>query len=224
MLRHLLLPYWQPHLAGQEHLPTHGPVIVVCNHPTMLDGFLVSPLVPRVLNFMIKDELLKIPLLGPWIRATGVLPVGPGIPTRELSLERLREGRWVGILAEGSQTHSYQLAELRSGAAVLAKLSGVPVVPAGIVGSEPLLRADAPYMSGGPVRVSFGPPLVCGDDEEASHFLARIRQALIAQIDLDQPLPPLRRDLRFHLCQLFWAPTTWLIFTLLDWFRPGAKR
>ncbi len=89
---------------------------------------------------------------------------------------------------------------------------------------EPLLRADAPYMSGGPVRISFGPPLICGADEEVGHFLARIRQALIAQIDLDQPLPRLRRDLKFHLCQLFWTPTTWIIFKLLDWFRPGNKR
>ena len=86
------------------------------------------------------------------------------------------------------------------------------------------MSAKTPYIKGGPVRLSFGPPLTFGRDEEIADFQTRLRKALQAQMRLDEPLPPLRRNLKFRFCQCLLVPFTWTVFKIADLLRPSGRR
>ena len=219
----LLLPYWQPQVSGLEHFPGEGAAILVANHPTLMDPFLVAAVTPRKLDFLIRHEVLRIPILGFLIGRSGGITVRPGSSTLHKALERLSQGRAVAVFPEAYQTHSHQLQLLRKGAAALAVRSGAPVIPLGLSGPEYLSTARGAWVEGGRVSLRFGPPLRAHSGETAEEFGKRLRAALEALISGQPPLPP-KKHWKFRLAQAVWVPTTWLIFKLADWWNPHNRR
>lgn len=210
LIRRVLFPYWQPQLRGLRNLPAEGPFILAGNHPTMLDPFLVAACIPRRLDFLAGPYVLKLPVLGPWLRAMGVLAAN-GENFYE-ALRRLREGGPIGIFPEGRNSLAEGLREFQPGVAVLAKRSGVPVIPVGTWGNQEALPAGATFVRSATVRLTFGPPLVCGRDESIKAFLARLTRAVQDQIH--EPTAPPRTGLGYQLARLFWVPFSWLVFRL----------
>ena len=219
----LLLPYWQPQVSGLEHFPLDGPVILVANHPTLMDPFLVAAVTPRLLDFFIRHEVFRIPILGPLIARASGITVRPGASAVQEGLARLQTGAALAIFPEAQQTHSRELQPFRSGAAVLAVETGVAVIPLGLSGPERLSTARGAWVKGGRVRLSFGPPLRALSGETADQFGERLKTALAAQISAQPPDPPCRHW-RFVLAQAVWVPTTWLIFRFADWWNPNNRR
>ena len=219
----LLYPYWQPQIRGLNHFPGRGPVLLVVNHPTLFDPFLVAAATPRPLDFLVDHRVFKIPVLGPMIARAGGVTVRPGHNSLSEALRRLAQGRAVVVFPEAEQTHTLELRPFRSGASVLAVQSGVPVIPLGLSGPERLSTARGAWVVGGSIRMHFGPPLQALPQESPPQFEQRLRAALAAQLT-SEPLDPPRKNWSFRLTQLVWVPTTWLIFKLADWLRPHNRR
>lgn len=219
----LLLPYWQPQVQGLEHLPGEGPAILVANHPTLMDPFLVAAVTPRILDFLVRHEVLRIPVLGPLIGRSGGITVGHGVSGVREAARRLQQGRAVALFPEAYQTHSLELQPFRSGAAVLAVESGAPVIPVGLSGAQYLSTARGAWVEGGRVRVRFGPALRAQPGETCEQFRLRLRLALTDLITDAAPDPPLKHW-KFRLAQAIWVPATWLIFKVADWWNPQNRR
>jgi 1-acyl-sn-glycerol-3-phosphate acyltransferase len=149
---------------GVEHLPREGGFVLAANHLSNFDPWpLGIPLFPgRYLRFMAKSELFWFPL-GPLIAACGAFPVRRGQhddEAVETAMRLCREGHVVVMFPEGTRRQKglrkTREARWRSGAARIALEAGVPLVPAGIVGSDRLLRFAR-------LQVAFGPPIVLDD-------------------------------------------------------------
>lgn len=115
--------------------PPDGPKLYIANHPSATDPFLIHLLSKQPMGVLITSNAFTFPLFGFYIRKAGQIPVIPG--EGEQALERARRlleaGYSVGIFPEG--TFSPQeggFHEPRTGAARLALITGVPVVPVGI--------------------------------------------------------------------------------------------
>src|SRR5688572_9831869 len=66
---------------GMEHMPPTGPVIVVANHMSHADPFVLAHYIfdsGRWPVFLAKAGVFKIPLLGRWLSAVGQTPVARG--------------------------------------------------------------------------------------------------------------------------------------------------
>ena len=171
--------------TGREHVPDGG-CVLAANPWSNLDPWpLGLPLFPRrFLRFMAQKELFWPPL--GWIaRAGGGFPVDRGRSDRQAiatAVALCREGHAVVMFPEGTRRRKgmrkrYQ-ARWHTGAARIALEAGVPLVPAGIEGTERIGRL-------GPLRVAYGPPIEVGDlgalepAEAAQVATDRLREAIV---------------------------------------------
>ena len=120
---------------GQERLPEGGPMLIASAHQSAFDTFVWLVLVPRCC-YVLKQELLRIPLFGPLVQSTGMIAVdraGGASAMRGLMREAdraVREQRQIVIFPEGTRAEPSVLLPLHPGVAALATRTGLPVVPA----------------------------------------------------------------------------------------------
>lgn len=129
-------------------LTLEGPVIFVGNHPNgLVDPGMVFASTKRLVTFLAKAPLFKIPVLGAMLRAMEALPVfrkqdNLGDTTKNestltASVEALTQGRAITIFPEGKSHSEPQLAELKTGCARIAlealkRGAAVKIVPIGL--------------------------------------------------------------------------------------------
>jgi 1-acyl-sn-glycerol-3-phosphate acyltransferase len=166
-------------VIGAENVPRTGGVVVAANHISNLDPPLLGVASPRPISYMAKKELFAMPVLRWLLPPLNAFPVdrqAGGTAALRASLRMLKEGRCVGIFPEGGRNVTGTNEE-KAGAAFLAAASGMPVVPAAIIGTRKL----RPF---GRVSVVFGEPMHVtrnrqsdGDDLEkgAAQIMQRIR-------------------------------------------------
>jgi 1-acyl-sn-glycerol-3-phosphate acyltransferase len=150
---------------GEEHLPREGGFVLSANHMSNLDPWpLGIPLYPeRQLRFMAKAEMYRYPPLRWALKNAGAFPVRRGMGDEEAiqkAVDLAKAGEVVAIFPEGTRRNKGVVkkhkARPRTGAARVALLAGVPLVPAAIAGTESLSRL-------GPLRVAYGAPVELDD-------------------------------------------------------------
>jgi len=145
---------------GTEHVPAHGPVLLVANHSSFLDPPLVGGVAPRPLSFMAKAELFRVPLLGALIRRLNARPVrreGADAGALRTALRILQDGGVLLMFPEGTRGPEGTLREPKPGAAMLAVTSGAPVVPVFVQGSGRAWPRGRTLPRPAKVTVTFGP-------------------------------------------------------------------
>ena len=149
-------------VRGQEHVPRRGPFIIACNHISFLDPPVMGVACPRRLRFMARADLFGKPLLGPYLRSIGVMPLKRGeadVAAMRSALTRLERGEPVAIFPEGTRQLSGRLGMAKRGVGLLAIAARVPIVPALVQGTREALPPEATRLQKAKIRVAFGPPI-----------------------------------------------------------------
>jgi 1-acyl-sn-glycerol-3-phosphate acyltransferase len=186
-----------------------GGWMLAANHISHFDPPFLGVACLRKMDWMTSKELYQVPLLGGWMRAVDTFPVDREKPDRHsirTALARLDSGRVVGMFPEGGIRDGarsvLQGAPLRPGLSALVGMSGAPVIPCVILGSDrlyarrmwlPFRRAQVYLNFGEPIR-----PTGAGKDARAAFDAAYTKaiQDLLAELttrfaltgdDLPQP-------------------------------------
>jgi 1-acyl-sn-glycerol-3-phosphate acyltransferase len=134
-------------VAGAEHVPRQGAVIVAPNHKNFLDAFFVGLAVRRHVRYMAKIELFKGPLRWLFLRL-GAFPVRRGeadAQAIETARAILAAGGLVVMFPEGTRVEQADaLGSPHHGAGRLALETGASIVPAAISGTSHLWRGALP--------------------------------------------------------------------------------
>ncbi len=203
--------WYDVHLHGTEHVPRHGAAIVASNHIGLLDGPLMAAYTSRPVHVLTKQEMFS-GHTGRFLRAVGQIPLARHDvdPTAVKDCVRvLRDGGLVGIYPEGSRGDG-GLHVVHRGAAYLALVTGVPVVPLAVFGT----RERGGGVNSVPPRGArfdfvYGPPVYLGQhawprtQAEVRRAAADLRNNLVAHVveamastgrTLPGPLPELGAD------------------------------
>ena len=143
---------------GKERVPRHGGLVIACNHFSWVDPVALGWACPRTIYYMAKIEAHRVPGLGELIRAFGTFSVRRGESDREavrMMREIVREGRALGIFAEGTRQRSGLPGDVQPGAAMVALQENVPVIPVAVHGSQ--TGVWKPFR---PVSLAWGEPIL----------------------------------------------------------------
>jgi len=181
-------------IRRQKPLPV-GPKILVSNHPTTTDPFLILEIAPEPVRILIEERLFQVPLFGLYLRLAGHIPVlqGNGRTAYVTALQTLRGRKSVALYPEGAISPlEGGIHRARTGAARLALESGAPVVPIGValdrtrirlietkVGNEPALGT---WYFHGPYAITVGTPMVFRGDVEDRELVDSISAEIMERI------------------------------------------
>jgi acyl-[acyl-carrier-protein]-phospholipid O-acyltransferase/long-chain-fatty-acid--[acyl-carrier-protein] ligase len=207
-------------ITGEENVPRHGPALLVCNHLSHVDGFLVGACVQRFIRFMVyqpfyEHRLMHYPLK--WMKAIPVAPGRDALASLDRARQELRDGHVVCIFAEGSISRTGNLLPFKRGFERIAGGLDIPIIPVyldqvwGSVFSFKSGRffwkwpARVPY----PVTVAFGRPLPSS---------ATAAEARLAMLELGAEVASARRPADDVLGRRFvrTAKRRWFSFGMAD--------
>jgi 1-acyl-sn-glycerol-3-phosphate acyltransferase len=156
---------WHVRVEGGEQLPRRGPAILAANHVSFFDSVVLIMTVRRTLSFVGKVEYLDSWKTRRLLPALGMIPVDRSdgrraVAALQIAAGVLRAGRMFAIYPEGTRSADGDLHAGHTGAAYLSMATGVPIVPAGITGTDriqpPGTRVPRPFR---PVTLRFGTPI-----------------------------------------------------------------
>lgn len=135
---------------GLQHIPENGGAILVGNHRSDMDPFIVASVVPRYISWIAAEYTERIPIFKNLIRETGVIPMDISGNVSVSSIKRLmgvlKSGELLGIFPEGhdymvQNDFSAPMVDFHSGFAIFAYRSRVPIVPFALIPIEEEIEA-----------------------------------------------------------------------------------
>ena len=157
-------------VTGFDNIPPGG-VLIASRHQSAFDTFVWLTLLPRCC-YVLKDDLLRIPLFGSLITSMGMIPVdrgGGGGSIRALLRHGDRaagEQRQIVIFPEGTRGDPGTPGELQPGIAALALRTGLPVIPVS-TDSGRYWGRRAFRKQPGTIRIVIGQPIPAQTDRKA---------------------------------------------------------
>ena len=151
----VLKPVYRFHIYGKDQLPD-GAAVICGNHTARVDAVLLALSMGSSGRFtaMAKAELFKYRIFGKLLASLHVFPVNRGkndIIAIKHALKALKEGQQLVIFPEGTRVHEGEKADAKTGPAMLALRSGVPVVPVYITPGRKAFRG---------CKIIYGTPFV----------------------------------------------------------------
>jgi acyl-[acyl-carrier-protein]-phospholipid O-acyltransferase/long-chain-fatty-acid--[acyl-carrier-protein] ligase len=222
--------FYRLKVVGRENVPLKGPALLVSNHVSMADPFLIGAALPRLVRFLMYRGFYENKFIHPFARFMEAIPVSNQDPPKRIlrslleARDKLKAGRLVGIFAEGAITRSAQMLAFHKGMEAIMKGVEAPVIP---VHLDRVWGSIFSFERGGfiwkvprwvpyPVTVSFGTPLPAGATSD------QVRQAVL---DLGaQAFEKRLTDLRpLHRAFLRTAKGQWFTPALTDSTGPALN-
>lgn len=184
-------------VAGQAAPPPPPGALLVMNHISWADVFVVAALVPA--RYVAKAEIARWPVLGRFAAAVGTIYVERGrrhavARVNHLVAARLRSGQMIGVFPEGTTTDGSRLMRFHANLLQAGLDAGAPVVPVALEYLQDGERTDAAAFVGDmnlvqslwrilaaprlAARISWLPALDCAG--QTRHAVARRAHAAIA--------------------------------------------
>jgi 1-acyl-sn-glycerol-3-phosphate acyltransferase len=173
------------HSEPLDALRDEGGLIVVANHPSMLDAMMLVARLPRSACIM-KASLMRNPFLAPGARLARYIRNDSPRGLVRLAVQDLKQGGQLVLFPEGTRTTKPPVNAFRGGVSLIAKRAGVPIQTVFIDTSSPYLCKGWPLWRLPPLPIVFkvrlGRRFEPSDDPAAqmreleSYFAAGVRQ------------------------------------------------
>ena len=173
-------------IVGGKNVPLNGPALLVSNHISHVDGFLIGSCVQRFVRFMVWKPYFENKFLRGFFKLTKAIPMGTNGPREVVesireARKQLSEGHVVCIFAEGAISRTGNMLPFKRGMERIVQGLDVPIIPVNLDGMWGSIFSfergkffwkwpkRAPY----PMTVSFGKPM------PASSNAHEVRQAIL---------------------------------------------
>ena len=194
-------------VTGRPLVPRRGALLVCANHASTIDPPLLPAFLPRSDSWsMAKAEWFARPSFTAWLFTRyHAFPIVRHSPDRR-GLRRahsvLRDGGALIVYPEGHRVESGGLWRAEPGAGFIARTSGAPVQPVGLVGTRDCFPKGARWPRRTPVEVRFGPLIRIRDRRPDGSRVENQEAADAIMLAVAELLPPEARGEYADLAEL----------------------
>jgi len=179
----------KPDISGLEHIP-EGNAIVVANHASYVDGFLLKGFLPYRFSFVIKGEMRSIPVAYFLLRRSGSEFVerfraeGSTRDARRI-VKTAQGGGSLAFFPEGTFRKEPGVGRFRAGAFVAAVRGDMPIVPIAISNTRRMMPAGRSWPWPVRPRIDILPAITPGDPAFGNHreLAEKARQRILTMLD-----------------------------------------
>ncbi len=186
--------------SGRDSVPHQGPAVIVCNHVSFIDWFVITAACRRPVHFVMDHAMFTNPFLGWLFRLSKAIPIAPAKEDPalkekafELISRELKDDNLVCIFPEGKITYDGSLNPFRPGVERILAKDAVPVIPMAIEGlwgsffsrKGGKAMARVPKPSRRIITVSIGEPLPA--TTTAAAMETQVRQLLGSESRVPAP-------------------------------------
>lgn len=171
---------------GRENIQPGQRYIIISNHQSYFDPPVLVLALGLQYRWVIKQELRKVPLFGFALYASRNLFIDRSAGSASLNsiragIKRLPEGTGLLFFAEGTRSPDGNLLPFKKGGFIVARDSGLPILPVTVNFSGDRLPKKSAVFSSGEVEVHIHPPLTPGEDESLESMQQRTREAIASR-------------------------------------------
>jgi 1-acyl-sn-glycerol-3-phosphate acyltransferase len=177
-------------VQGLENVDPNVPRIYMTNHQSFFDIFALLACLPVNFKFILKQELMKIPFLGPAMKKAGYIGIEREDPRKAVlsmkqAADRIRNGASVVIFPEGTRSSDGRLQEFKRGGFNLAIKAGCDIVPIGIQGSFRVAPKGSLRIRRGSFGLRIGRPVSLSGlgKRDIPLLMERVRTEMVTQME-----------------------------------------
>lgn len=130
--------FYHVEFIGFEKIPKTGPILIISNHVSYLDGIMIQSACNRPVRFIIDQYIYNVPIVNYFMihnRAIPILPKKENVITALNTMsEGLEDGDAVCIFPEGQLTYTGNLGRFKPGIEWVIERDPVPIYPVAIKG------------------------------------------------------------------------------------------
>ena len=176
-----LTTYMGFRVYGQEKIPKKGAFILASNHVSHLDPPAMSAASPRRLRFMARRTLSDNWLFRQVVGRCNLILVNKDkgdIGAMKSAIRLLKSGKAVFLFPEGTRSETGEMKEAQPGIGYLSLMTGAPILPAYVEGTDKALPKSAKRIIRTPISVHIGDMIdpkklgLPSDKKEAAQKLA----------------------------------------------------
>lgn len=171
-------------VQGTEHIPKAA-CVVMSNHRSYSDIPLIYASLPEGvrLRMVAKRELFFVPIWGRAMRASGFIPIvrsdrKRAIESLNIAKQALEKGTYIWIAPEGTRSRTGELGALKKGGFILARDTGVPILPMSIAGSGDIMPPQGWRLYQDNKAVVSFRPLIQTADRPIEDVMAEVAKAI----------------------------------------------
>ena len=211
-------------VRGLENLDTEVPRIYMTNHQSFFDIFALLACLPVNFKFILKQELMKLPVFGPAMKKAGYIGIERGDPRKavksmNLAAERIKNGASVLIFPEGTRSPDGRLGQFKKGGFSLAIKSGCDIVPVAISDSCRIAPKGSLRIRKGSFSLSIGKPISLAGytKRKIPELMDQVRDAMLGQMEKSGANVGMRANTNFKKVGMI------LLITSLLLVMPGSS-
>ncbi len=177
-------------VIGRDTLDIDSPHIFMVNHQSYFDIFALLAGIPGDFKFILKQELMKVPLLGPGMKMAGYIGIDRRDPRKAITsvnkaAEKIRNGTSVLIFPEGTRNADGLVQPFKKGGFHLAFKSGIDIIPISIINSYQIAPKNGKKIYSGTIVMKIAKPVSTKKyyKKDIEKLMKNIRDIIISQID-----------------------------------------
>ncbi len=176
-------------VTGQENVARYEPRIYLSNHQSYFDIFTLLAELPADFKFVLKQELMRIPLFGFAMKRAKYIAIDREEPRKAVksmneAANKIKEGASMLIFPEGTRSEDGMLQPFKTGGFRLALKAGCDVVPVAITDSRNIVPKGSLKINKGSIGMSIGRPISVKDysKKDMDKLMAQVREAILVQM------------------------------------------